>query len=59
MRGGWLKERTQYVLRNIHVYVARILFDNEAQQISFNSAEKWPRKRYRNMTFSLMEKNAF
>ena len=40
------------------MYIARILFNNDAQLISSNSAETW----YRNMTFSLkciMEKNAF
>ena len=34
-----------HVLRNILVYVFRILFNNNAQQISFNSAKKWPRTR--------------
>ena len=30
----------------------RILFNNDPQQISFNSAKKWLRKWYRNTTFS-------
>ena len=39
----WVKE----------ISVFRILFNNDTQQISFNSGKKWPRKWYRNMTFSL------
>ena len=35
-------------LRNVHVYVSGILFNNDVHDISFNSAEKW----HRNMTFS-------
>ena len=44
------------VLRNNLVYVFRILFNNDAQQISFNSVEKWLRKWYRNMNFSYRKK---
>ena len=48
------------VLRNFLMYVFRILFNNDPQQISINSARKWPRKWYRNMNFSfkkcIMEK---
>ena len=32
------------------MYLFRILFNNDPQQIPFNSAEKWPRKWYRNTT---------
>ena len=45
------------------MYVARVLFNDDAQQISFHSAEMLPRKLHQNMTFalkkSIMEKNAF
>ena len=34
------------------MYVFRILFNNDPQQIPFNSAKKWLRKWYRNTTFS-------
>ena len=40
------------VFRNFLVCVFRILFNNDPQQISFNSAKKLPRKWPRNMTFS-------
>ena len=32
------------VMVNVPVHVARILFNNDAQPISFNSAEKWQEK---------------
>ena len=47
-----LNKKNQNVERNIPLYVFRILFNNDAQQISFNSAKTWPRKWYRIMTFS-------
>ena len=46
------KEKNQNVLRNFRLCVFRILFNNDPQQISFNSAKKWLRKLYRNTTFS-------
>ena len=48
---GW--KNIHNVLRNFLLYVFRILFNNDPQQISINSAKKWPRKWYRNMNFSL------
>ena len=48
---GWTNIHN--VLRNFLLYVFRILFNNDPQQISINSAKKWPRKWYRNMNFSL------
>ena len=40
------------ILSNILVYVFRILLNNDAHQISFNSADKLPRKWYQNMMYS-------
>ena len=56
-------KKIQNVYRNFLLYVFRILFNNDPQQISFNSAKKWPRKWYRNMAFSFKKmhngENAF
>ena len=45
-------QKNIHVLRNFLLYVFRILFNNDPQQISINSAKKWPRKWYRNMNIS-------
>ena len=47
-----LNNKISECLRNFLLYVFRILFNNDPQQISFNSAKKWLRKWYRNTTFS-------
>ena len=46
------EKKIHNVLRNILVCITGMLFRKDAHQISFNSAEKWPRKWYRNMTCS-------
>ena len=46
------KKKSECLNRNFLMYVFRILFNNDPQQISFHSAKKWLRKWYRKKTFS-------